>query len=383
MNNRQENDRLRHAIDTTLSGLAEDPWLAQRVLSKAKGEEKVKKKLSIGFILAMVVVLAAVSAAIAATVNLFEKLGQFEPRFAEIAPKATLQAAAPVTTDSAETGPVTAAITNAYYDGDALLIGYTVQSQTVYERFTPTVDQLAQMQQADAEMAEESANITENYAAELMQAQQNGTPWGIVRYSISVSDHTYINGTVDAGPWVETEDEAQPGYFAAIRDIEDLPEEVRGLDALNISIAVHQNALYTYFDGKTYYYLNERTELPAMTATVHRAAHDTAQLMGFGTVQGTQICVTVEASEVHLSAKLTAMNGKLPELAVGASYDLRLVDAAGYVFSANAEEMPDKGSILFTFDGNGRTPEVLEAYVLVLSDAGETEEVHVVLEVNG
>lgn len=59
------------------------------------------------------------------------------------------------------------------------------------------------------------------------------------------------------------------------------------------------------------------------------------------------------------------------------------MDAAGYVFSANAEEMPDKGSILFTFDGNGRTPEVLEAYVLVLSDAGETEEVHVVLEVNG
>ena len=45
MNNRQENDRLRHAIDTTLSGLAEDPWLAQRVLSKAKGEEKVKKKM--------------------------------------------------------------------------------------------------------------------------------------------------------------------------------------------------------------------------------------------------------------------------------------------------------------------------------------------------
>ena len=44
MNSRKEEDRLRHAIDTTLSGLADDPWLARRVLTKAKGEEKVKKK---------------------------------------------------------------------------------------------------------------------------------------------------------------------------------------------------------------------------------------------------------------------------------------------------------------------------------------------------
>ena len=137
MNSRKEEDRLRHAIDTTLSGLADDPWLARRVLTKAKGEEKVKKKLSIGFILAMVVILAAVSVAVAATVNLFEKFGQSEQRFAEIASQSLLQADTPVTTDSTKNGQVTAAITNAYYDGEALLIGYTVQSRSTYEHFNP------------------------------------------------------------------------------------------------------------------------------------------------------------------------------------------------------------------------------------------------------
>lgn len=383
MNSRKEEDRLRHAIDTTLSGLADDPWLARHVLTKAKGEEKVKKKLSIGFILAMVVILAAVSVAVAATVNLFEKFGQSEQRFAEIASQSLLQADTPVTTDSTKNGQVTAAITNAYYDGEALLIGYTVQSRSTYEHFIPTTEQLSQMQPTDAETVEESVSSTGDYADELKQAQQSGTPWGMVSYSITVSDHTYANEKVDLGPWVETEDRAQEGYFAAIRDLEDLPEEVKGLDELSISIAVHQNVLYSYFDGNAYYYRNERTELPAMTATVHRTAHDVVQLMGFGMLKETKICVTVDASEVHLSAKITAVDGALPELAPGVSYDLRLVDGTGFVFSANAEEQPNESSMLFTFDGNGKTPEVLDAYVMILSEEGEIEAVHVVLEMNG
>ena len=162
-----------------------------------------------------------------------------------------------------------------------------------------------------------------------------------------------------------------------------MPEEVKGLDELSISIAVHQNVLYSYFDGNAYYYRNERTELPAMTATVHRTAHDVVQLMGFGMLKETKICVTVDASEVHLSAKITAVDGALPELAPGVSYDLRLVDGTGFVFSANAEEQPNESSMLFTFDGNGKTPEVLDAYVMILSEEGEIEAVHVVSEMNG
>ena len=59
------------AVDTRLSGLQGNPWLAQRVLAHAKGEQKVKKKVSVGFILLMVLILAAVTALAAISLNAF------------------------------------------------------------------------------------------------------------------------------------------------------------------------------------------------------------------------------------------------------------------------------------------------------------------------
>ena len=57
-----ERERIHHAVDTRLSGLQGDPWLAQRVLAATKGEIRVKKKLSVGFVLVVILVLAAVTA---------------------------------------------------------------------------------------------------------------------------------------------------------------------------------------------------------------------------------------------------------------------------------------------------------------------------------
>ena len=51
------------AIDTTLSGLQGDPFLAQRIVNQEKtGKPVVKKRLSVGLVLAIVLVLIAVTA---------------------------------------------------------------------------------------------------------------------------------------------------------------------------------------------------------------------------------------------------------------------------------------------------------------------------------
>ena len=51
------------AIDTTLSGLQADPWLAQRVVNRERTSEPVmKKKLSISLVLVIVLILIAVTA---------------------------------------------------------------------------------------------------------------------------------------------------------------------------------------------------------------------------------------------------------------------------------------------------------------------------------
>ena len=53
-------EKMHKAIDSTLSGLNGDPWLFQRVSARAaEGETKVKKKLSTGLVLAIIMILIA------------------------------------------------------------------------------------------------------------------------------------------------------------------------------------------------------------------------------------------------------------------------------------------------------------------------------------
>lgn len=62
MDKRRNRDQIQSALNTTLSGLRDDPWLAQRVIAEAKGTRKVKKKISMGLVLALVLMLAAATA---------------------------------------------------------------------------------------------------------------------------------------------------------------------------------------------------------------------------------------------------------------------------------------------------------------------------------
>ncbi|MBR6753619.1 MAG: hypothetical protein IKM05_06275 [Clostridia bacterium] len=48
---------IQQVFETSLSGMKEDSWLAQRVLNKAhgEGEKRVKKKWTVGLILVIVI----------------------------------------------------------------------------------------------------------------------------------------------------------------------------------------------------------------------------------------------------------------------------------------------------------------------------------------
>ena len=66
----KEHMRLHWALDKGLSGLTDDPFLAQKVLRAAdmKGEEKMKRKLSLGIIVVIALLLAMITAAAAGVV---------------------------------------------------------------------------------------------------------------------------------------------------------------------------------------------------------------------------------------------------------------------------------------------------------------------------
>lgn len=62
MKQQKLNNPIRHAMDTRLSGLATTEDFEYNVLKHTRGEEKVKRKLSVGFALLIVLVLAAATA---------------------------------------------------------------------------------------------------------------------------------------------------------------------------------------------------------------------------------------------------------------------------------------------------------------------------------
>lgn len=66
MDERREKQMIQQAFETSLSGLREDPWLAQRVLAMAQAPEKepvkVKKKISVGMIVVIALLLVTVTA---------------------------------------------------------------------------------------------------------------------------------------------------------------------------------------------------------------------------------------------------------------------------------------------------------------------------------
>ncbi|MBQ9252693.1 MAG: DUF4179 domain-containing protein [Clostridia bacterium] len=65
MNLHEEQEKVQKAMNMALSGLQEDPWLTQRVLANAKGEEPVKKKLSLALVLCIASGLALLGTAYA------------------------------------------------------------------------------------------------------------------------------------------------------------------------------------------------------------------------------------------------------------------------------------------------------------------------------
>lgn len=66
--------QIHHVVDTRLSSVKGDPYLAQRIMAEAKGGQKVKKKISVGLVLVLVLALAAVTALATVTLtSLYEK----------------------------------------------------------------------------------------------------------------------------------------------------------------------------------------------------------------------------------------------------------------------------------------------------------------------
>lgn len=83
MNDREIRDQIHHAMDTRLSGMTGNPYLAQQILAGAKGGKKVKRKLSVGLVLALVLALASVTALAVGLTHYFGGFADLEDQYGE------------------------------------------------------------------------------------------------------------------------------------------------------------------------------------------------------------------------------------------------------------------------------------------------------------
>lgn len=119
---REEQKKVQKAMNTTLSGLREDPFLAQRVLAHQKGEEPVAKKISFTMILAIALVVLSMTAALAAGLGVFGTLSQSPDADGRlpVLENNSESVHASVTTEDG----ITVEVGQAYYEGDRVFISY-------------------------------------------------------------------------------------------------------------------------------------------------------------------------------------------------------------------------------------------------------------------
>ena len=109
------NEAVRAALDDCLSGVQALPSVRADVLNQVRGDVKVKKKLSVGIIFALLLTLLMAGAAVAAGLGLFGQIGERLDSDARL-PALERVSDAVGAAFEAEDG-VTVTIDQAYYDG--------------------------------------------------------------------------------------------------------------------------------------------------------------------------------------------------------------------------------------------------------------------------
>ena len=369
---------VRKAMDSRLSALRPDPARRERIRQEIKREEEpaVKKKLTLSLALTIVIVLVLTGVALAVGLNLFEYFGQQDSRLNRLAPDTSLTTDPVASVESASLGVTSASINSAYYDGQSLLVGYIIQNGSRREAFTPDEELLSRMSKSDETLVprvsgEEDADLMEKY----LRAVEEGTPFGMVSYSVYPSDHTETDDGIDLPPRTEWDEVTDDGMRYVMREYESpLPEAARNREVLNIQIRLYQSVSYLYFDGKQCYQLTESKGAGAMTASVNRVDAGTLRFVGAGSYQDIAVTVTANVSAVSAEVLVTAAGVDFPAPASADEwYDVIITDEKGNRLRTSECGLSSPQTISAFCEGTGKLPETLTVYLLMCAE-GEWSE---------
>ena len=346
-----------------------DDDITKQVNRLCREIQPMKKKMSVLALCAIIIISLALCGAVAEVlgINVFELFGQNDNRVKELAPKAVLNEEAPVTVTSPDLGEAVAGINSVYYDGQSLLVAYSIQNGRRAERFVPSKEMLLKMSLLDPRLgmmaeSEEESLLMEEWIA----AKESKTAMGIVRYSISPSDNTITDDGIDLPPSTENQMEGEENTVHYIREYENpLPDGARNLEYLDIRLRLYQSATYLYFDGKNTYTYSETMEFTPLQATVWREDAEMRRFRGEGKYNGHPVSVEASVSAAAARVTITMDNGIFPALAEDTWYDLVLIDEFGTEYRTREGMGGNVNQMSVSFDGTGKLPGRLKLFILV------------------
>ena len=378
---------IRQSLDARLSGL--QPSAARRARIReavhACGQPKEpipKKKLSIGLLLSILLLLTLGGVALAASLNAFDHFGRRDARYSSLAPKAAPAQTADAQLNDPILGQVSARFDSAYYDGLTLSAAIVIEHAAWIERYTPTAAELTQMEKLGdspfgiAALDDEARAIMQEWQA----AIESGTPYGWRSVSVYPSDHMTTDDGTDVPPSSASDDLGENGEYMEMRDFESpLPAELRNLEQITLNCALYYRDTVYYFDGHDFYRSSAaRRNVGAIRAVVQRDPGMLRRFTGSAELNGIPITLTAEVSP--LAAVLTldgvgTLADLLPALA-GADADtwleLSLRDEAGRACLPRNGFGPDAAlPLTFSLDGTGVLPESLTACLTVQSEGAD------------
>ena len=365
---------VRDALDRRLAALEPSAARRARIREKIAQEEPVmKKKLTVSLAVALIAALLLAGVALAVGLNLFDVFGESDERLSRVAEEAVLENVDAQSVESEALGATEAAIENAYYDGQSLIVAYRLKNGTRVEEFAPTQQALSQ-----AEALEGPVHIAVEREADratverFHQAQEDGEPFGIVQYAVYPSDHTLTSDGVDLPPSGERTLEGEDGALLCLREYEfPLPEAAQDRDALDISIRLIESASYLYFDGETCYSLpGTRREAGEMTACVRRTPGEARRYAGEGELAGVPLQIEAQFSRAYGSITLRA-DGALPALGADARLEIAASDETGAAMRCLGVD-PQADGLTYHFDGTGALPERITARLVLSEGEGKS-----------
>lgn len=357
--------RVQQAIDSRLSGLSMGPGYRAEVFRRLKGEKKImKRKLSMALVMAIVFVLLLAGIALAVSGNLFMLFSRDNPSLQYVAEHAQTVAPTSIpqnTEPPAEPSPVR--IDSSYFDGNTLYLSYRViGGKDFIESFSPTVEQLSQMQSEEnivGSLRTEANPVMDQFYS----SYYAGEPQGYRQRTIVRSDHVQTTDGVDL-PWKSEESTGEGEdllYYIAFAS--PLPSEVTARDVMTLQLKFFVSDFYMWFDGQQLYSQSVSGKEYFITVDIERnGAIQPRMLSGSGIISRNTMTLTAEVSPLYI--RLTYQgNGDM---------EFKLLDpATGIEARASSVEPQPDGTVLQTFDGLGTMPDELCAYpVYWLEESG-------------